>query len=228
MAENNNDSNNKKDLSRRAWSFLKAFRNSPSLQSGRTDQALINIVAIDPNSLNVSGITRPVGDESVFKFIERNNGKRNLYFMVNTPADGAPDDKLKKEQVAFINAVWIDADPEKNKSFEDERVRLMLFADRLATSDHPPTYIVDSGGGFQAFWVLEDPVPAHEDTVKLFEGYSRGLADQHGTDRVHNIDRIMRIPCTWNIPTKKKLEQGRTMTLSTIKHAVSKTGVRYG
>lgn len=214
MAENNNESNNKK-----AWSFLKAFRNS---------QAPINIVAIDPNSLNVSAITRPVGGESIFKFIERNNGKRNLYFMVNTPADGAPDDKLKKEQVAFINAVWIDADPEKNKSFEDERVRLMLFADRLAEGDHPPTYIVDSGGGFQAFWVLENPVEATEDNVKLCEALSRGLADQYGTDRVHNVDRIMRIPFTWNMPTKKKLEQGRKMTLSTIKHASSRTGVRYG
>ena len=210
MAETSDDSNNKK-----AWSFLKTLRDD--------DQSMINLVAIDPHSLHVTGITRPVGDEAVFNFIEMNNGKRNLYFMVNTPFKDAPDNKLKKENVEFINAVWIDADPAKDKDFAEERERLLAFAKSLRKDENPPTFVIDSGGGIQAFWVLKQPIKVTDDSRTLYEAYSRALAEKYNTDKVQNIDRIMRVPYTWNIPTQKKKAAGRTKALSRL----AKTGGRY-
>lgn len=201
--------------SKNAVGFLKAFRVSGP----------INIVAIHPVSGFVTAITRPVSHPDISAFINKHNGSQNLYFMVNTPKENAPDNKLKKDQVEFINAVWLDADPVKSKPFDQERKRLLGFSASLEKSQNPPTYIIDSGGGVQAFWVLETPVPATPDNVKLYEAYSRGLAEQHGTDKVQNIDRIMRIPCTWNLPTAKK--KGREKALSKVIHAASKEGVRY-
>ncbi len=203
---------------KQAWSFLKSFR---------SDDALINVVAIDPHTGNITAITRPVTDKAVYQFIERYNGKRNLYFMVNTPYSDAPDKKLKKVHVEFINAVWLDADPVKAKPLDQERVRLLKFSKQLAGDENAPTYIVDSGGGFQAFWVLKQPVKATDGTKKHYESLSRGLAEQYDTDKVHNIDRIMRVPFTWNLPTQKKKEQGRPKSLAKIIHAASKEGVRY-
>lgn len=186
----------------------------------------INIVAIDPHTENVSAITRSIlhpadaamepsarrVNPAIANFIEQHNGKRNIYYSVNTPTDDAPDNKLKKHHIKEINAVWLDADPNKDKDFKEERKRLLQFAKDLAQSDNPPTVITDSGGGIQAFWMLDKPVPVTEDTRAEYEALSRGLADQYGTDRVQNIDRIMRVPYTWNIPGPKK--KGREKTLA--------------
>ena len=76
--------------SKKAWSFLKCFRSS---------NAPINLLAIDPVTEKTTGITRPVTDTAIYQFIEKHNGKSNLYFMVNTPFSDAPDKKLKKENV---------------------------------------------------------------------------------------------------------------------------------
>lgn len=172
----------------------------------------VNIVAIDPKSENVSAITRPVDSDDVVNFIYKNNGKRNLYYSVNTPTDNAPDNKLKKHHIKEINAVWLDADPFKDKDFKEERDRLHKFAKELASSENPPTVITDSGGGIQAFWMLEKPVPVNDDTRSEYEALSRGLAEQYGTDKVQNIDRIMRVPYTFNLPTAKK--KGREVILA--------------
>lgn len=207
------EQNNKK-----AWSFLKCFRSS---------NAPINLVAIHPVTGKTVGITRPVMDTAIYQFIEKYNGTSNLYFMVNTPFCNAPDKKLKKEHVEFINAVWLDADPAKGKPFDQERERLFTFADQLKEDENAPTYIVDSGGGIQAFWLLKIPVPATPENIILYEAYSRGLAEKHGTDNVQNVDRVMRIPYTWNIPTPKKTKRGRCKSDSKVHHAVSKEGKRY-
>lgn len=191
----------------------------------------INIVAIDPHSQHVTAITRPVDSDAVANFIDRNNGKRNVYYSVNTPTDDAPDNKLKKEHIKEINAVWIDADPLpfrpsdgqvetssaakehfQKEHFQKERARLQELAKTLAQGDNPPTVITDSGGGIQAFWMLEKPVPVTEESRKHFEALSRGLADQYNTDKVQNIDRIMRVPYTVNIPGPKK--KGREAALA--------------
>jgi hypothetical protein len=164
----------------------------------------INIVAIDPKNEFVTAITRPVNSDAIANFIDTNNGKRNIYYSVNTPTDDAPDNKLKKHHIKEINAVWIDADPHKDKDFKEERKRLHKFAADLAQSENPPTVITDSGNGIQAFWMLDKPVPVNDDTRAQYEALSRGLAEQYGTDKVQNIDRIMRVPYTFNIPTKKK------------------------
>lgn len=206
MTETNDTSNVKKSLA-----FLKTLY----------ADAHVNLVAIDPHSENITGITRPVGHLDVERFIEKNNGKRNLYFMVNSPRPDAPDTKLKKEHVAFINAVWLDADPEKDKPFDKERERLLQFARDLAGSENAPTVITDSGGGVQAFWFLDQPIAVTDEIRQHYESLSRGLADEYHTDRVHNIDRIMRLPYTWNIPTRKKKDRVKTLARS------SRIGSRY-
>lgn len=203
--------------SKKAVNFLKRFR--PNGQH--------NIVAIDPISDDITGITRPIGSDEIARFIEQNNGKRNLYFSVNEPSSNAPDAKLSKSHIAKINAVFLDADPKKDLPFEREKERLAKFATELKTSANPPTYIVDSGGGIQAFWLYATPIDATKENVAKAESLSLGLADQYGTDHVQNVDRIMRIPFTVNVPTEKKRKLGRTTTTAKIIHAESPDGRRY-
>lgn len=214
MAENNDIGNIK--TAAKAVNFLKQFR--PGVH---------NIISIDPLTGDVVGITRPITSPDLLKFIDKHNGKTNLYYSVNEPKPDAPNDKLSKHHIAKINAVWFDADPHKDKPFDEERQRLLEFATQLKTGDNPPTYIIDSGGGIQAFWLFEQPLDATPDNVKLAESLGRGLAEQYDTDFVQNIDRIMRLPFTVNIPSKLKLKQGRKVTQAKIIHASSPKGIRY-
>jgi hypothetical protein len=212
MTENIQSINTKK-----AINFLKQFRNN----------ATHNIVCIDPVTDEVTGITRPIDSPDLAAFIEKHNGKSNIYYSVNEPEPNAPDDKLKKHNIKKINAVWLDADPKKDQPFDSEKQRLQAFATQLKTSENPPTYITDSGGGIQAFWLFDQPLDATPDNVKMAESLSRGLAEQYGTDYVQNIDRIMRVPFTVNIPNKLKRDKGRTETTAKIIHAESPKGKRY-
>lgn len=212
MTENTESGNPKK-----AANFLQHFR-----QSG-----FHNLVAIDPVSEAITGITRPTGHPDLVAFIEKHNGKRNLYYSVNEPKPDAPDDKLKKHHIAKIHGVWLDADPKQGVPLEREKERLAKFATELKTGANPPTYITDSGGGIQAFWLNAAPVEATKDNVIHAESLSRGLAEQYDTDFVQNVDRIMRIPFTVNIPNEKKQKAGRTKTVAKIIHADSPAGKRY-
>lgn len=173
----------------------------------------VNLVSICPNeSRKPIGITRDSKSPDLLQFIEENNGVCNLYYMVNEPYENSPNNKLTKSNVKNINALFIDIDPDKQKDFEEERKRIIKFSEELKNDpSFAPNVIIDSGGGYQAFWFLKDPISAED-----AENYGRGLAKKYKTDSVQNIDRIMRLPHTLNIPGKSKI--GRPKGLSKITH----------
>lgn len=179
-------------------------------------EGIMNLVAIDPTTGKVTGITRPIGDDDLSTFIRAHNGKSNLYYTANEPFKNAPDAKLTKDHISKIWYLYIDADPAKGADFDTERKRLTQFSEKLnADMLYPPTLIVDSGNGHQALWKLKNPITDTE----AAEAYGRGLAHKFDTDAVQNIDRLLRLPYTVNIPTKKKLELGRKPALTTVIHA---------
>ncbi len=180
-------------------------------------KGFINLVAIDPVSDKITGITRNSKSPDLLAFIEKNNGAKNLYFMVNEPFEDAPDTKLTKKHVKAVHALYVDADPLKKKEFHEERARLKIFAQSLNDDkEFPATFVIDSGGGYQAFWKLDEPIKPDES----IEEYGRGLAKKFKADAVQNIDRIMRLPYTWNLPTKLKL--GREKALAKVVHGSQK------
>lgn len=193
---------------RRAAKYLQLFR----------PKGFINLVAIHPETEQLSGITRDSKSPDLLKFIEKNAGICNLYYMVNEPTKDAPNNKLTKDHVSKVHALFIDADPDKDKPFEKERVRLKNFIDELNNDkEFQPSYIIDSGGGYQAFWLFEGNI-----STKEAEDYNRGLIHKYKTDKIHNVDRIMRLPFTFNLPTKKKKTLGRTAQLATVIYASKK------
>jgi hypothetical protein len=107
-----------------------------------------------------------------------------------------------------VRFLWVDLDgkptdwrDEASVAEELERLRARLDAFPL-----PPTVIVRSGGGLQAFWMLD--VPESEDPDAI-EATNKTLAEVLGGDHCHNIDRIMRLPGTINFPNQKKRDAGR-------------------
>ena len=138
--------------------------------------------------------------------VTENNMGKNLYWTVNLVAEGC-NKKPGKVDIVAARFVHVDIDPPKGGGELD---KVMTQAELKALSV-PPSLIVDSGGGLQAFWRLDGPAPTAE-----IEAVNRNIADRFGGDNCHNIDRLMRLPGTLNYPNAKKRAAGRTTSLARV------------
>lgn len=170
---------------------------------------LSNVVAINPETRHVSGRTADPATAAQWA-AARNAAGDNVYFSVNAPKDGSPDSKLRKDHIDTIRALHVDIDPRPNAPLNEERARLQQLAEAALSTACPPSAIIDSGGGFQLFWLLQDPIPATPANVQWAEAQGRALSSIFGGDATQNVDRIMRLPGSVNWPDAKKRAAGRT------------------
>jgi P4 family phage/plasmid primase-like protien len=147
-------------------------------------------------------------------WLEALSGRQNLYFMVN-PARRDLTSKASKDDVEELAFLHVDVDPRKGEDLAKEQARAIKVLEDFSPS---PSAIIFSGGGYQAFWRLEEPVFVGGDVNRIAESeaYNRQMEIVLGGDHCWNIDRIMRIPGTINVPDEKKRKRGRTETLATI------------
>lgn len=144
------------------------------------------------------------------------NGHRNIYFHVNPPRHDITK-KAEREDILSMDWLHVDIDPRAGEDIEEEQARaLALLTTKLPASVPPPTVVVHSGGGYQGFWKLDKPVPVNGELPLAEDAkrYNQQLELLFGADNCHNIDRIMRLPGTVNIPDAKKLKKGRTPALA--------------
>jgi len=144
---------------------------------------------------------------SAKRWIERWQGKRNLYFSVNTPKSDLAK-KATKTDIGKLNALHVDLDAPDDT--EPGKAKAELLLPRLKTYPLPPSLIIDSGGGLQAYWLMREPQTLNgPDSIAQLEAYNHRLEIDLGGDHCHNIDRIMRLPGTINLPNEKKRAKGR-------------------
>jgi hypothetical protein len=180
-----------------------------------------NLVAIDPATRQIMGRTFEPGDwPSIGNWICEHSGRRNLYLTVNEPVSGAPHDKLKKEHIGALRAVFADLDPQGKAALETERAEIASKVETLQCSVAPPTVSIDSGGGAQMFWIFADKQSV--DQAEWAEDQGRAFRHMIGGDAVQNIDRIMRLPGTLNIPDAGKLAKGRVPRMAAVTHQMAR------
>jgi len=203
-----------------------------------------NLTAIKPDEKPSypTGISFTVDQrQACFDWIERWQGKRNLYFQLNalmaplgTRANGDKFNKAHKEDVRAMTHLHVDVDPRVDidapKDLDDDALKAhtkkYLIGDRsrilrmLGAFQPAPTVIIFSGGGYQALWQLEEDdrlvVEGNVDKCEQIEAYNRQIERQMQADNCHNIDRILRLPGTINVPDAKKRKKGRQMELATV------------
>jgi hypothetical protein len=169
--------------------------------------------AIDPDTRDI--ITQTHYDEAKARaFINAHQGKRNLYFSVNLP-DRDLRSKAAKKDIAWATALHVDVDVDPRPGFDlaAERNRILLD---LQTYEPAASVIIDSGGGYSAYWRLTNPIPATDYDIPRVESRNLGLAQALGGDHCHNIDRIMRLPGSLNLPDSIKRGKGRTVALARV------------
>lgn len=160
----------------------------------------------------------PKDEADLLKWLGLYNGQRNIYFHVN-PVLTDISRKANREDIKELAWLHVDVDPRAGEDLADERRRaLELFTTRLPKGVPAPTCIVFSGGGYQGFWRLSEPAPVNGDLVKAedVKRYNQQLERLFSADNCHNIDRIMRLPGTLNIPNAQKIKKGRSVELARV------------
>ncbi|APO49863.1 RepB family DNA primase [Bradyrhizobium diazoefficiens] len=161
---------------------------------------------------------RPTDVEALLSWLKQHNGERNIYWSVNPPLR-ALSKKADREDIKEVAYLHVDIDPRAGEYLASERVRCAaLLTDHLPSGIPQPTAVVFSGGGYQGFWKLDAPIPINGD-LSLAEDakrYNQQLELVFGGDNCHNIDRIMRLPGTINVPDERKRRKGREPELATL------------
>jgi hypothetical protein len=139
----------------------------------------------------------------------KNEQGYNLYFGIN------PRKKQSgtKADVAAATALYVDIDV---KDFLDPKSAYLEQIDdilakkpevlqfiREQSKDLLPTILIDTGRGFQLYWVLEDPVilfrdDTWEEKVTQIEEMNAALERKFQADHCGNLDRIFRFPAFCN------------------------------
>jgi hypothetical protein len=182
------------------------------------------LTAIHPMERTVKTITASDSD-AVRTFVRANDGKKNLYFSVN-PTRTVMTTKAAKVDIAAIEYLLADLDPEDDERPEAAKERYLKAID---AQEPAPTAIIDSGNGIQGLWRLAEPIKLASATGKdakgepefpsetaeiiaQVEGRSKALMKRLGSKAgTQNIDRVLRIPGTINLPNKTKLKKGRVI-----------------
>ena len=147
------------------------------------------------------------GRTSVCDWINRRQGSQNIYFTVN-PVMNSTCSKPTKADVRGMIALHVDIDPRAGENLATERNRALNLLQEFKPQ---PTVIIDSGGGYQAFWMFDRvyETNGHPEKIAELEAYNIQLETILGADSCHNIDRIMRLPGTVNVPNARKVQKGR-------------------
>lgn len=139
----------------------------------------------------------------------------NIYFSVGEPMQAATK-KLERTDIKAVHWLHVDVDPRANEDIAQEQARILGVLRDPPGGLPKPTCIVYSGGGYQAYWRLSEPIDisgvleAAED-AKL---YNLQIERILGADNCHDVSRIMRVPGTINEPDAKKQKKGRKAALS--------------
>jgi hypothetical protein len=185
----------------------------------------LTAIHIDPETkqkglIEARAFTTPVKWDEVRAWIDARQGKANLYFTVNGLLRPIHKKALKTD-MSDVVALHVDIDV---PSGEDQDAVAEKLVERILSHDPPPSVVIMSGGGAQAFWILNESdrlgLNGDEAACEQAERYTRGLEDSFSSergakaDRCHNVDRIMRLPGTINVPDAKKVEKGRKPALA--------------
>lgn len=141
----------------------------------------------------------------------------NIYFSVGEPLKPVTK-KMERADILAVHYLHVDVDPRAGEDHAAERERILSMLRNPPGGLPAPTLIVFSGGGYQAYWRLTEPLPVNGDeaTAEDLKRYNLQIERVLGGDNCHDISRIMRIPGTVNVPDAKKEKKGRVAALAEV------------
>lgn len=176
------------------------------------------LAAIDPagGAPIVATFAGPGRIPAMRAWIDRFNGRLNLYFLPNRTKRPVAK-KPREVDISSVDYAFVDIDPVAGETPEQCQKRGQKLLNALP---HPPTLSWCTGNGMQAAWRFDDhmAIESVEDVATCKEiniGLIKALGGKAaGIDSCQNLDRVLRLPGTVNIPDAKKRAKGRRASLA--------------
>lgn len=211
--------------SRKSIEFLKkSYPQGPwCLAAIAVDQKGIETRTFWPDD-PVPDVGYDTSEEGCFQWLEKHNGKANLYWHVN-PVISLMQKKAERTDIKEVCFLQVDVDPENSTeviSLQDQQEAILSrFFEKRPRGVPEPTFVIFSGGGYQGFWKLAESIQIGGDIARAEDAkrYNQQLELLFKADNCHNIDRLMRLPYTVNLPSAKKRAKGRVAAVATIVEA---------
>ncbi|MGD9806306.1 MAG: hypothetical protein AB7O71_10760 [Hyphomicrobiaceae bacterium] len=122
-----------------------------------------------------------------YAFAQSIGRKANVYFGVAARKHRGGT----KKDVLATSALWFDLDS-KNKGWSIDACLQRIGS---LPPDLQPSALVHSGGGLHGYFLLRKPLRDHA----RIEEYNAAIRDAFSGDAVQNVDRILRVPDTFNL-----------------------------
>ncbi len=151
------------------------------------------------------------GIETARKFIEKKKNETDMYMAVSFFDEmGDAKTRGRASQAAGIYGLWLDIDVQCTMRSRADLPQTIPDALKiLERSPYPPSVLVHSGYGLQAWWLFKEPwiFDSPEDKLEAsklagaWNEWFRLYALQYGwgLDSVSDLARIMRVPGTFNL-----------------------------
>jgi hypothetical protein len=162
------------------------------------------LAAIEPDGAIVVQTFKKVAEAQAF--VARYEGSRNLHYCPST-TKLATNKKPTKADIATVEYLFTDHDPRPNETPAEAKTRILAAVEAFGLR---PSILVDSGNGLQCLWRLDQAIPTTDDSVVgELEGRMRAMLLLLGAaPGTQNIDRLLRLPGTTNLPNKTKRAKG--------------------
>lgn len=99
----------------------------------------------------------------------------------------------KEKKVCSSRALWVDIDyKDRQKGLIPIDSSVIL---ELQTSTIPPSFLVHSGHGVHAYWLLDERIYDHD----LAKSVLKRLVAHFDADKCHDVARILRVAGTYNL-----------------------------
>jgi hypothetical protein len=137
---------------------------------------------------------------------EHHQRRENMYFSPNLPHHDLSK-KASDKDIAAALGCHVDVDPSDGRPLAEERERILAA---MLAHEPPLSVVLDSGGGYQGFYRLQEPTTDLRAVVAI----NKRLETKLGGDHCHDICRVMRLPGTVNFGDADKLAKGRVPALA--------------
>jgi hypothetical protein len=172
------------------------------------DGGLVTVAAIpvNPNAKPRTCIYGSDGVALINFLVDQQSLPHNVFFAPNMAVGrGVPSNA----DIIQVRAIILDFDPARDKPLEDERMRLREVAYGLIHGRVPPTFVIDSGGGMQVIWQLDEPIDVTSDNreivIETVEMLMRDLSHALGAEtHTCTVKNLFRVPFTKNWPMERR------------------------
>lgn len=131
-----------------------------------------------------------------------------IYYSANRVRNGF-DQKPKKSDIVSCRMCHVDIDPPRGAEHD---FSVAATIETLECLNYPPSYIVSSGNGLQAAWLLDGDYR----NIEAVERVNMQIRGMFSADACQDVSRLLRVPGAVNHPSLVKEARGRKPVMASM------------